>query len=39
MIEGINPTIFIELYTHYSISEKSPLWKVFTSHISVHYRI
>jgi len=30
---------FYLVYTNLSISEKSPLWKVFLSHILVHYRI
>ena len=39
MIEGIIPGNCIQFYTNYSISEKSPLWKVFSPHIPVHYRI
>ena len=39
MIEDIIPGICISLYTNYSISEKSPLWKVFSSHIPVLHRI
>src|SRR6218665_432740 len=27
---------FLFIYTNLSISNKSPLWKVFSSHISVH---
>jgi len=27
---------FLFIYTNLSISKKSPLWKVFSSHISVH---
>jgi len=30
---------FYWIYTNLSISEKPPLWKVFSSHVSVHYRI
>src|SRR6218665_943884 len=30
---------FYLIYTNLSISEKSPLWKLFSSLISVHYRI
>ena len=28
--------IFISLYTNLSISEQSPLWRVFSAHIPVH---
>jgi len=28
---------FYFIYTNLSTSEKSPFWKVFSSHISVHY--
>jgi len=37
--QDIIPRIFIQLYANISISEKSPLWKVFSSHIPVHYWI
>src|SRR6218665_503825 len=30
---------FYFIYTNHSISEDSPLWKVFSSHIPTHYRI
>jgi len=36
MIEGMTPGIFILIYTNLSISEKLPLWKMFSSHIPVH---
>jgi len=36
MIEGIVPGILIYLYTNYSTSEKSPLWKVF--HLTFLYK-
>ena len=36
---GYHPRNFYLIYTNLSTSEKSPLWKVFSSHISVHYRI
>jgi len=38
-IDGVIPGIFIYLYTNQSISEKSPSWKLFSSHFPVNYRI
>jgi len=34
-----HPQNFYLIYTNLSVSEKSPLWKVFSSHIPVHYRL
>jgi len=34
-----HPRNFYFIYTSLSISEKAPLWKVFRSHISLHYGI
>jgi len=35
----VSTGIFYLIYTNLSIPEKSPLRKVFSSHISVHHRI
>lgn len=39
MIEGLIPGIFINYTQIIIFFEKAALWKVFSFHISVHYRI
>src|SRR6218665_250798 len=38
-VRSIIPGKFYLIYTNLSISAKSPLWKVFSPHISLHYKI